>query len=123
MRSAIVIGAGPGGLCAALGLRRAGYSPIVCEAASELREIGSGITLWPNALRALELLDVADVIRAEAEPFRHIAMKRWDGRVMFMVPCTGAGGIGWAAALHRGALQSALAAAVGSSAIRLGFRC
>lgn len=122
MPSAVVVGAGPGGLSAAIALRRAGFGVVVCEAASELREIGSGLTLWPNALRALEALGVDDAVRPIAQPFTAIAMRRWDGRLIFQVAAE-PGDRGWSAALHRAELQAALVRAVGESAIRLAARC
>jgi len=123
VRRAIVVGGGPGGLAAALAVRRAGFTPLVCEAAMELREVGSGLTLWPNALRALDDLGVGDAIRAAAAPLAAIAMNRACGERIFAVPCEGRDGIGWAAALHRAELQSRLLEAVGGSAIRLASRC
>ncbi|MGW4593005.1 FAD-dependent monooxygenase [Amycolatopsis thermoflava] len=56
MRTAAVIGGGIGGLSAAIGLRRAGWEVAVFERAPRFAEVGAGITLWPNALRALESL-------------------------------------------------------------------
>ncbi len=37
----------------------------VLERSEELREVGAGISLWPNALHALDLLGVGDRIRAQ----------------------------------------------------------
>lgn len=34
------------------------------ERAPEFTEIGAGISLWPNALRALEVLGLADTVSA-----------------------------------------------------------
>lgn len=56
MRTAVVVGGGIGGLSAAIGLRRAGWRVTVFERAPRVTGIGAGITLWPNALRALEVL-------------------------------------------------------------------
>ena len=52
-RRAIVIGGGIGGLAAAIGLRQAGFLVEVFERAPELKEVGSGLSLWSNALAAL----------------------------------------------------------------------
>ena len=54
----LIIGAGIGGLTAAIALRQAGFAIEVLERASELREVGAGIALSPNAMRALNYLGV-----------------------------------------------------------------
>jgi 2-polyprenyl-6-methoxyphenol hydroxylase-like FAD-dependent oxidoreductase len=61
-RSALVIGAGIGGLAAAIGLHRIGWSVTVLERAPVVAEVGAGLTLWPNAVKALTALglDVTD---------------------------------------------------------------
>ncbi len=50
----LVIGAGIGGLTAALALQRAGLKVSVFEAALQLGELGAGLTISPNATHALE---------------------------------------------------------------------
>ena len=57
---AIIIGGGIGGLSATLALRRVGVHSDVFEQAEELREVGAGLTVWANAIRALEQLGVAE---------------------------------------------------------------
>jgi 2-polyprenyl-6-methoxyphenol hydroxylase-like FAD-dependent oxidoreductase len=54
--TALIIGAGIGGLAAAVGLRRIGWSVTVLEQAPIIAEVGAGLTLWPNAERALDVL-------------------------------------------------------------------
>ncbi|MFC4373183.1 FAD-dependent monooxygenase [Nocardia halotolerans] len=66
MRTAIVVGAGIGGLAAALALTDRGWSVRVLERAPEVTEVGSGISLWANALRALDALGVGKQVRAQA---------------------------------------------------------
>jgi len=56
---AIIIGGGIGGLSAALALERVGVFCDVFEQAEELREVGAGLTVWANAIRAFEQLGVA----------------------------------------------------------------
>ena len=46
-----IIGAGIGGLAAALALERRGAEVVVCEQSPALSEIGAGLNLTPNAVR------------------------------------------------------------------------
>lgn len=50
----VIVGAGIGGLAAAITIRQAGHRVRVLEAASELREAGAGMQLAPNATRLLQ---------------------------------------------------------------------
>lgn len=63
-RAAIMIaGAGIGGLTAAVALERRGHRIAVMERGDELSEAGAGITLWPNALAALDAIGLGAAIR------------------------------------------------------------
>ncbi|HYP30173.1 MAG TPA: FAD-dependent monooxygenase [Blastocatellia bacterium] len=125
-RRAIIIGAGPGGLTSAIALRRAGFEVAVYERAQEMREIGSGLTLWPNAMQALEKLELAEAVRAESLPSAGIAMRSWRGAPLFFAgsektaddpaPVYGL-------AIHRAELQRILLNALGEDAVRLDARC
>ena len=55
-----IVGGGIGGLAAALALEHRGAETIVCEQASNLSEIGAGLNLTPNAIKALRALGVED---------------------------------------------------------------
>jgi 3-hydroxybenzoate 6-monooxygenase len=59
-----IIGAGIGGLSAAIALARKGFAVEVHERTSAIREIGAGIQLGPNAFRAFERLGIQDAIEA-----------------------------------------------------------
>ncbi|NGO49240.1 FAD-dependent monooxygenase [Streptomyces ureilyticus] len=63
-RAATIVGGGIGGLAAAVALHHRGWHVEVLERAPEFTEIGAGISLWPNALHALEVLGLADAVRA-----------------------------------------------------------
>lgn len=63
-RAATVVGGGIGGLAAAIALHRRGWRVEVLERAPAFTEIGAGISLWPNALHALEALGLAGTVRA-----------------------------------------------------------
>jgi 2-polyprenyl-6-methoxyphenol hydroxylase-like FAD-dependent oxidoreductase len=77
---AVVVGGGIGGLAAAIGLRRAGWTVEVLERAPAPGEIGAGITLWPNALRALRALGLADQVAALSRPQRSGGLRQPSGR-------------------------------------------
>ncbi|TDC78859.1 FAD-dependent monooxygenase [Streptomyces hainanensis] len=63
---AIVVGAGIGGLTAAVALHRRGWRVTVLERAPALEPVGAGIAVAPNAQRALDVLELGDAVRALA---------------------------------------------------------
>ena len=83
-----IVGAGLGGLAAALFMRRAGLDVTVYEQALELREVGAGIVVSPNMVRVLEQLQLAQrlsefAVRLEAA----WEFRRWqNGEVLFVQP-------------------------------------
>ncbi|WP_344111534.1 FAD-dependent monooxygenase [Kribbella alba] len=66
MRTAIVVGAGIGGVTAAVALEQCGWQVTVLERAQELGEVGAGISVWPSAVAVLEELGVVGVEKAAA---------------------------------------------------------
>jgi 2-polyprenyl-6-methoxyphenol hydroxylase-like FAD-dependent oxidoreductase len=60
---AIIVGGGIGGLASAVALMRGGWDVEVLERAAEFTEVGAGLSLWPNALRALDALGLGDQVR------------------------------------------------------------
>lgn len=58
----IIIGAGIGGLTAALTMRRAGYELEIYEKTNELRPAGAGISVWSNGVKILNSLGLGDEI-------------------------------------------------------------
>lgn len=69
-RKAIIIGAGIGGLSTALALQNTGWKVHVLERSGTLSPSGTGLSLWPNALAALERLGVLDEVLSAAVPVR-----------------------------------------------------
>src|SRR5262245_586210 len=116
MRIAI-IGGGIGGLTTALALRQFGFDPQVFEQAPDLLEVGAAILMWPNAMRVLHRLGLAETIR---EHGGLLEQGRWltpAGKLIkqFRLPETGAPAI----ALHRAELQRALVSALPADSIHL----
>ncbi|MBG0832471.1 FAD-dependent monooxygenase [Planomonospora sp. ID67723] len=64
MADAVVVGAGIGGLTAAVALQRRGWRVTVLERAASLEPVGSGLAVAANALKALDTIGVGDEIRA-----------------------------------------------------------
>jgi salicylate hydroxylase len=82
-----IIGAGIGGLTAAVALRRAGFAPDVYEQTPELTEVGGGINLGPNAVRVLYRLGLGP--RLDREGVRPLVthQRRWqDGCTLQRAP-------------------------------------
>ena len=61
-----IIGGGIGGLTAAQALRQRGFDVAVYGAPPELKEIGAGAALGPNAMKALRALDLEQPVRDAA---------------------------------------------------------
>jgi 2-polyprenyl-6-methoxyphenol hydroxylase-like FAD-dependent oxidoreductase len=64
----LVVGGGIGGLATAIGLWRAGLEATVFERADALREVGAGLLVGANGLRALSQLGVGDAVRVQSVP-------------------------------------------------------
>jgi salicylate hydroxylase len=74
-----VIGGGIGGLAAALALARGGHAVAVYEQAEAFAEIGAGVQLSPNAVRALRWLGVEAALAAHVGAPEAIDIRRWRG--------------------------------------------
>lgn len=61
-----VIGAGIGGLSAAVGLQQAGANVEVFERAAVLRPVGAGLSVFGNGLTALDSLGLGAALRAQS---------------------------------------------------------
>ncbi|MFI7069671.1 FAD-dependent monooxygenase [Micromonospora sediminicola] len=76
---AVVVGGGVGGLAAGVGLRAAGWEVTVLERSAGLPETGTGLGIWPGAMRALDTLGVGDEVRRRGRRQVGGAIRRPDG--------------------------------------------
>jgi 2-polyprenyl-6-methoxyphenol hydroxylase-like FAD-dependent oxidoreductase len=123
--TALVIGGGIGGLATAIALRGAGIEARVFERASEVREVGAGLSLWPNGLRALDAIGLGDAVRRLSVRDMDSALRSWRGRVL-----VAANGVELERLLgdvsliiHRGDLLALLAGALPADAITTSAPC
>ena len=73
-----IVGAGIGGLVAAIALRRAGQDVIVFEQAKQFARVGADINLTPNAVRALDGLGAGEAARVTAARPSHRISRSYD---------------------------------------------
>jgi salicylate hydroxylase len=121
-----VIGAGIGGLTAALSLRNAGFAVEVYEQAPELTEVGGGINMGPNATRILRRLGLAEGLDREGVRPAGTHQRRWrDGRTLQRAPlnplCEELYGAPHMT-LHRADLLAVIASGFPAEQIHLGHR-
>ncbi|MDL4774738.1 MULTISPECIES: flavin-dependent oxidoreductase [Thermomonosporaceae] len=109
----LIVGAGVGGLTAALSLHAAGIEALVVEASASLRPLGVGINLLPHATRELTELGLGDAMTSTAiATAEMVHFDRHGGRI-WGEPRGLALGYDWPQySIHRGELQMILLDAV-----------
>ncbi|ABD06653.1 Monooxygenase, FAD-binding [Rhodopseudomonas palustris HaA2] len=124
----IIAGGGIGGLATALTLHQIGVPCVVYEAAREMRPLGVGINLQPNAVRELGDLGIteADLDRVGL-PAKEWALVGLNGNDIYAEPRGRDAGYAWPQyAVHRGAfhmlLHDEVVKRLGPDAVRLGSR-
>jgi 2-polyprenyl-6-methoxyphenol hydroxylase-like FAD-dependent oxidoreductase len=131
MAEIAIIGGGIGGLSAALALREFGFEPEVFEQAPALLDVGAAIAIWPNAMRILERLGIAEKIVERAGVIKQVRWLNQEGKLLNTVriskhtaEATTINTIRQpeapAVAVHRADLQYTLLHALPSSSIHLG---
>ncbi|MCZ4287396.1 flavin-dependent oxidoreductase [Hoeflea alexandrii] len=124
----IIAGGGIGGLTLALTLHQIGVECVVFEAVNELKPLGVGINLQPNAVRELfDLGFAAEDLDRFGVPAREWALVGMKGQDIYSEPRGLDAGYNWPQyAVHRGEFHMALyrrfTELAGSNAVRLGCR-
>ncbi len=124
--SIAVIGAGIGGLAAAVALRRVGIDVTVYEQAAKFSRLGAGIQIGCNAMKVLRELGLESKLRQQAFYPRSWNNRDWrtgEGKfdMIFGKAAERKFGAPYLLA-HRGDLHAALASAVPDEYIKLGHR-
>ena len=84
MTRLIVVGAGIGGLATAIALKPTDVEVAVLEQAPDLSkvELGTGVTLWPNAMLVLDKLGVGDAVRERGAILNCFEQRTRGGRLL-----------------------------------------
>jgi 2-polyprenyl-6-methoxyphenol hydroxylase-like FAD-dependent oxidoreductase len=113
-----IIGGGIGGVATAVALRRAGIDATIYERAPRMREVGSGMMLWPNATRVLRELGLLESVLTHSGSSTNFLVRARSGKVLmdialgqFDVPVL---------CVRRADLLSVLLSALGPDQVRLG---
>jgi FAD-dependent urate hydroxylase len=120
-----IIGAGIGGLAAAVALRRIGIDTLVIERVASIREVGAGLSLWSNAVNALRALGLEADVMASASVIERSVARTPAGRPITahdfspLIRAAGAPCI----CIHRSVLQKILLDALPPSSVVTGARC
>jgi 2-polyprenyl-6-methoxyphenol hydroxylase-like FAD-dependent oxidoreductase len=122
MARAIVIGAGVGGLAAGLALQCRGWDVTILERAPALEQVGAGLAVAPNALRALDVLGLGKEVRALSALQGEAGITAADGRWISRGDAAAAEARFGEPTLvvHRATLVGLLAGALAPGTLRLG---
>ncbi|MFE5283941.1 FAD-dependent monooxygenase [Nocardia sp. NPDC056611] len=119
---AVIVGGGIGGLATAIAFARHGWDVEVLERSTRIAEVGAGLSLWPNALRALDALGLGDQIRSRAREENSAGIRDSKGRWLSRTDVdTIRARYGSPILMHRHDLLDILRAAVPESAVRTGI--
>ncbi len=127
-RRVIIAGGGIGGLATALTLHQIGVHCTIFEAVRDMRPLGVGINLQPNAVRELEDLGITSAdLDGVGVPAKEWALVGLNGNDIYSEPRGLKAGYNWPQyAVHRGQLHLLMyrkvVERIGADAVRLGSR-
>jgi salicylate hydroxylase len=122
-----IIGGGIGGLTAAVALHQRGIEVEVFEQSAKISEIGAGVALTPNAMKAYRALGLEAEVAAIGYESEYQVVRSWNtGSVISRVPRKGAYTREFGApylTMHRADLVEVLRQQLPDQLIHLGARC
>jgi 2-polyprenyl-6-methoxyphenol hydroxylase-like FAD-dependent oxidoreductase len=89
MSKVLIVGGGLGGVATAAALHHVGVDAHVYERSAALREIGAGLSVWPNATRVLDEFGVLDEARSCSGEIRRLEVRDPSGRLLSVVTAPG----------------------------------
>jgi 2-polyprenyl-6-methoxyphenol hydroxylase-like FAD-dependent oxidoreductase len=115
-----IIGGGIGGIAAAVALHRIGIDVSVYERDEQLREVGAGMMLWPNATRVLRDLGLLEQVLARSGRNTHFLVRKSTGKILMSIAL---GNLDVpAVCMRRTDLLSILLSALPRECLRLGYQ-
>ncbi|MEW6130501.1 MAG: FAD-dependent monooxygenase [Acidobacteriota bacterium] len=122
---AIIIGGGIGGLCAAIALKRKGIDVTVFEKTCELQEVGAGLSLWLNAIKALDKIGLTQALQALSIPQVSGGVRNSKGALLSSAfnAETNEKSEPLIIVLHRAELLAALLKTLGEENVKLNAQC
>ena len=122
-----IVGGGIGGFTAAVALHQRGIEIEVFEQSAKIAEIGAGVALTPNAIKAYRALGLEADLAAIGFEAEYQVVRNWnDGNVISRVPRKGAYTREFGApylTMHRADLVAVLRRSLPDHVFHLGARC
>ena len=121
----VIVGAGIGGLAAAIALRRVGIETSVVERVAEIREVGAGLSLWSNAVHALRQLGIEAKVLASASVVERSSTQTLAGHPITVTDLSHISRMAGApcVCVHRAVLQRTLLEGLPPGSVRANARC
>jgi salicylate hydroxylase len=123
----VIIGAGIGGLTAAVALGRRGCEVALYERAARLEEVGAGLQIGPNAVKVFRALGLEDALRRHAFEPTYMVSLTWDeARLRHREPLKTVASAQYGApymTAHRADIHNMLRGAFGDTPLRLAANC
>lgn len=116
-----IVGLGLGGAALGAALAERGIDFSLFEQAGQIKEVGAGITVWPNAIRLLERIGLGPRLAEIGSPLKIEICGRSGEHMQWVRVESELGSTGYN--LHRAEFLNAMASLIPSKCLHLGKRC